>query len=180
MFRRANPIEFPSFEFRGIDAQIQEQQNRIKVIERGMCNSEKVYYLPHSTYEIDLHQAAEAIKQKIDEQVVRSSQLLQLVIKGQVKEDFKSAEQQINDYINRFQTEFDRLLRERETRGAEAAQILAILESQKAQVNEYLRELSSIRASLNSWKPVQTGCRLSSPRSTALLLHPYPQINNPV
>ena len=152
-----NPIEFPSFEFRGIDAQIQEQQNRIKVIERGMCNSEKVYYIPRSTYEIDLHQAAEAIKQKIDEQVLRSSQLLQLVIKGQVKEDFKSAEQQITDYINRFQTEFDRLLRERETRGAEAAQILAILEFQKAQVNEYLSELSSIRASLDSWKPVQTG-----------------------
>lgn len=151
-----NPIEFPSFEFRGIDAQIQEQQNRIKVIERGMCNSEKVYYVPHSTYEIDLHQAAKAIKQKIDEQVIRSSQLLQLVIKGQVKEDFKSAEQQINDYINRFQTEFDRLLRERETRGAEAAQILGILESQKAQVNEYLRELTSIRESLNSWKPMQT------------------------
>lgn len=151
-----SPIQFPGFDFPGIDAQIQHQQERVKVIERGFCKSEKIYYVPLSTYEVNLHQAGEAIKQKIDEQVVSSQQLLQLVIKNQVKEDFKSAEKQISDYIDRFQTEFDCLLRERETREVEADQIRAMLESQKPQLNEYLSKLISIRESLDSWKPAQS------------------------
>lgn len=80
------------------------------------------------------------------------------MIKNQIKEDFRSAEKQINDYINRFKTEFDYLLRERETKGAEADKIRVMLESQKAQLNEYLSESTSIRESLDSWKPVLTVC----------------------
>lgn len=149
-----SPIQFPSFEFPGIDAQIRHQIERIRVIERGLCNSEKTYDIPFSTYEVDLRQAGEAIKQNIDKQVSSTQELLQLVIHNQVREDFRNAEKQINDYIDRFQTEFDCLLRERETRGAEADQIRAILESQKAQLKEYLNELFSIRESLYTWKPL--------------------------
>lgn len=100
--------------------------------------------------------------------MVSSQQLLQLVIKNQIKEDFRSAEKQINDYINRFQTEFDYLLRERETKGAEADKIRVMLESQKAQLNEYLSESTSIRESLDSWKPVLTVRSAAPPCSSSL------------
>ncbi|MBD0389356.1 MAG: hypothetical protein ICV54_23365, partial [Nostoc sp. C3-bin3] len=68
--------------------------------------------------------------------------------------DFRDAEQQINDYMNKFQEQFDSVLRERETREAEKEQILATVETQKVKLNEYLSELAPIQASLNNWKPV--------------------------
>ena len=37
---------------------------------------------------------------------------------------------------------------------AESDQIRAKLEAQKASLNEYLSELTSIRESLNTWKPM--------------------------
>ncbi|MEP0858730.1 hypothetical protein [Trichocoleus sp. DQ-U1] len=163
-----NPIQFPDFDFMGIDAEIQHQQEvytRTKKesrVKSRCCKSDKVYQVDveyedkREFYEIDLRQTLEAIKLKIDQQVSRNQELLQRVIEKQVKADFRSAEKQINNYINRFQTDFDRLLRERKMRGAETDQIRARLESQKAQMNEYLRELTSIRASLDNWKPVQT------------------------
>jgi hypothetical protein len=46
-------------------------------------------------------------------------------------------------------------LRDRETKEAEADQIRAKLEAQKAALNEYLSEMISIRESLDSWKPLQ-------------------------
>lgn len=163
-----NPIQFPSFEFQGIDAEIKKQQEvfkRSRTEKRTAsrcCDSDKVYYVDVpfedklDIYEVNLRQTADAIKTKIDEQVSRNRELLQRVIEKQISDDFRSAEKQINDYINRFQSELDRLLRERETKEAEANQIRAMLESQKVKLNEYLSELGSIHASLESWKPVQT------------------------
>lgn len=165
-----NPIQFPSFDFPGIDARIEEVQKLVTIrTERRetsrksrCCNSDEVYYgdFPieeqRSFYEVNLRQTAEVIKLKIDEQVSRNQALLQRVIEKQISEDFRSAQKDINDYINRSQSELDHSLRERETREAEADQILAMLASQKAQLSEYLCELTSIRESLDSWKPVQT------------------------
>jgi predicted nucleic acid-binding Zn-ribbon protein len=105
---------------------------------------------------VDLRQTAELIYLKIDEQAARNRELLQRVIDKQISEDFKSAEKQINDYIKRFQDEFDQLLKQRETREAEASEIRGMLEAQKVQLTEYLQELTSTRQSLDSWKPVKT------------------------
>lgn len=163
-----NPIQFPSFEFPGIDAQIEHQQQvftnsrRDKITKERCWDSDEVYYVDvpfqdqRSVYEVNLRKTSEAIKLKIDEQVFRSQRLLQRVIEKQVADDFKKAEKQISDYVKRFQDELDSLLKERETREDESAQIHVMLEAQKAQLNEYLSELASIRDSLDSWKPVQT------------------------
>lgn len=160
-----NPIQFPEFEFAGIDAKVQEQQEvygriyKEKRTKSRCCNSDEVYEvdIPYketrSYYEIDLQQTLQEIKGKIDEQVARNLELLQRVIQKQVSEDFKKGEKQINDYIDRFQFEFDQLLKERAKREVKDPQIIANLERQKAELNEYLSELSSLRESLNIWKP---------------------------
>jgi GTPase Era involved in 16S rRNA processing len=161
-----NPIQFPGFEFQGIDAQIQYQQEvytrsrKETRRESRCCSSDRVYDVDvpfedkRSVFEVDLHETARLITQKIDEQVSRNLGLLQRVIEKQVSADFSSAEKQINNYIKRFQDELDSLLRKREKREAEADQIRATLEVQKAALNEYLSELTSIRESLNTWKPM--------------------------
>jgi hypothetical protein len=102
-----------------------------------------------------LRQTVEQFQQKIDDNVSGTLVLLERVIDRQVSTDFRSAERQINDYIKRFQNDFERVLKERETKEAEAPEILARLEYQKAKLIEYLSQLTSIRESLNSWKPVK-------------------------
>jgi GTPase Era involved in 16S rRNA processing len=161
-----NPIQFPSFEFQGIDAQIQYQQEvytrsrKETRRESRCCSSDRVYNVDvpfedkRYVFEVDLHKTARLITQKIDEQVSRNLGLLQRVIEKQVSADFSSAEKQINNYIKRFQDELDGLLKKREKREVEADQIRARLEAQKAALNEYLSKLTSIRESLNAWKPM--------------------------
>ncbi|BAY76757.1 hypothetical protein NIES25_32140 [Nostoc linckia NIES-25] len=163
-----NEIQFPSFDFQKIDAKIEYQQQVFTRTRKeakkdsSCCKSDKVYYVDVSYqdkqefYEIDLRQTAKQIKQKIDEQVSKNQQLLQRVIEKQIEEDFRSAEQQINDFIKMFQDDFDRLLKERATKQAEADQIREILNIHKDNLNKYLHELTAIRVSLNSWKPLQT------------------------
>ncbi|MEH2255608.1 dynamin family protein [Nostoc sp.] len=160
-----NPIQFPDFEFSGIDAKIQHQQEvftRTKKESRTnsrCCQSDNVYQvdIPYeetvSYYEIDLRLTSQGIQQNIDSQVKRNIELLQRVIEKQVSDDFRKGEKQINDYINRFQVEFDSLLKERATREVEASEVIANLESQRIKVTEYLNELVSIRENLDSWKP---------------------------
>ncbi len=84
----------------------------------------------------------------------RNIELLQRVIQKQVSEDFQKGEKQINDYINRFQSQFDNLLKKRATREVKAPEIVAMLESQRIKANEYLTQLQSIREVLDSWKPM--------------------------
>jgi transposase len=86
--------------------------------------------------------------------VQRNIELLQRVIQKQVSEDFQKGEKQINDYINRFQSQFDNLLKKRATREVKAPEIVAMLESQRIKANEYLTQLQSIREVLDSWKPM--------------------------
>jgi len=161
-----NDIQFPSFDFQKIDAKIEYQQEvftRTRKEARkdsSCCKSDKVYYVDvsyqdkHEFYEIDLRQTAKQIKQKIDEQVSKNQQLLQRVIEKQIEEDFRSAEQQITDFIKMFQDDFDRLLKERNTKESEAKQIRETLNIHKDKLNKYLLELTAIRVSLNSWKPL--------------------------
>jgi hypothetical protein len=125
------------------------------------CNSDEVYYADvdvtenRDFFDVDLRQKLESVNRKINEQSSRNRHLLERVINKQVSADFRSAEKQINDYIQRFQNDFDRVLKERETKEAEAPEILARLEDQKAKLIEYLSQLTSIRESLNSWQPVK-------------------------
>lgn len=160
-----NPIQFPKFEFSGIDAKIKQQQEvftRTKKDERKesrCCDSDKVYYVDveyqdrQEFYEINLYQTSQLIKNKIDEQVLNNRQLLQRVIDKQIDDDFKKAEQQINNYIKKFQDEFDSLLEEREAKEAESDKIIQTLAIQKENLKEYLQELRTIRQSLDTWKP---------------------------
>ncbi|EGK89594.1 dynamin family protein [Microcoleus vaginatus PCC 9802] len=176
-----NPIQFPSFDFPGIDAGIQRQvevftrTQKITEVQKesrkkksnSLCKGDHTYTVDVpiektievqdqlTIYQVNLRQTVEQIKQKIDDNVSGSQVLLVRVIEQQVDTDFRSAERQINDYINRFQNDFDRVLKERETKEAEAPEILARLEYQKAKLIEYLSQLSSIRQSLDSWKPVK-------------------------
>ncbi|MDJ0796829.1 MAG: dynamin family protein [Calothrix sp. MO_167.B12] len=159
-----NPIQFPKFEFSGIDAKIQQQQEVFTKTKKETrkksrcCKSDKVYEVDVdyqetiSFYEIDLRLTLQGIHQKIDEQVERNQGMLERVIQKQVSEDFWKAERQINDYINRFQFQFDQLLKERATREIEAPDIVAKLENQRIKVSEYLNELISIQEMLNAWR----------------------------
>ncbi|NEO54725.1 MAG: dynamin family protein [Okeania sp. SIO3B5] len=162
----ANEILFPDFEFRGIDAQIKYQQ---EVYERTRketrsesrcCASDRSYEVdvPYKekkdVYEIDLRETVKLIHSRIDQQKAINEELLNRVIEKQVKDDFKSAEKQINDYINRFQSEFERVLNERETREVEVPKILAYLENQKHKINSYLEKLAEIKQSLLALKLV--------------------------
>ena len=159
-----NKIQFPKFEFPGIDARIKQQQEvfkRTKPEEKKKCCSDETYYTGvdveyqdrQDFYEVDLRQTTQLIQQKIDEQVLNNRELLQRVIEKQIADDFKKAEQQINEYIKKFQDDFDSLLKERETKESESAKIINRLNLQKEKLKEYLQELISIRQSLNTWKP---------------------------
>lgn len=157
-----NPIQFPKFEFSGIDAKIQEQQevftriNKKQVTESRCCESDKVYEVDVEVeetiyyYEIDLQLTLQGIHQKIDEQVGRNKGLLERVIQKQVSEDFWKAEKQINDYINRFQFQFDQLLKERATKEIEASEVIANLEAEIIKISKYKDELISIQGILDT------------------------------
>ncbi|WP_256871757.1 dynamin family protein [Nostoc sp. TCL26-01] len=159
-----NPIQFPNFEFKGIDTNIKQQQKVFTRTKQELrtetnCCSHKSYYVPveyedrQDFYEINLKQTSQLINSKIDEQVSRNRELLQRVIEKQIAEDFRRAEQQINDYIRKFQDDFDSLLKEREEKQTEVDKILDNLNLQKEKLNEYLQELKLMRQSLNTWKP---------------------------
>ncbi|MEO1377502.1 MAG: dynamin family protein, partial [Cyanobacteria bacterium J06635_10] len=149
-----NVIQFPDFEFLGLDTEIQNQQkvfiknSKEERINSRCCDSNEIYYV--NIQEIDLKRFCQAFNEKIDEQIVRNKQLLQRVIQKQVSKDFKKAENQINDYINRFQFEFDNLLKERAEQELKADEIMTNLTSQRMEVNQYLNELMAIRELLNS------------------------------
>ncbi|MCL1463347.1 dynamin family protein [Argonema galeatum] len=176
-----NPIQFPSFEFAGIDPAIKHQVEVFTRTEtrteyqtetrskksKSLCKGSKTYEVQvpiertvevqdrRTFYQVNLQQTVEQVHQKIDSNVSGTLVLLERVIEQQVSADFRSAERQINDYIQRFQNDFDRVLKERKTNEAEAPEILAKLEAQKIKLNEYLTELTSIRQSLDSWKPLR-------------------------
>jgi hypothetical protein len=107
-------------------------------------------------YEIDLRLTSEGIQQNIDLQVQRNLALLQRVIEKQVSEDFRKGEKQINDYINRFQSEFDYLIKERAMKELQADEVVAGLETQRIEVSKYIHKLLLNREILDSWKPTIT------------------------
>jgi GTPase Era involved in 16S rRNA processing len=160
-----NTIQFPSFEFEGIDAQVKHQQEvfqrsrREQKRESRCCKSDRVYDVDvpvtetRSFYEIDLKDTAIKIKAKLDEQSAMNKALLERVIKKQVDEDFRKAEKQILDYIEKFQTEFDRLLSKRVQYESEAPQVIEALKQYDRDLQIHLQALQSLKNSLMDWKP---------------------------
>jgi GTPase Era involved in 16S rRNA processing len=172
-----NSIQFPDFEFSGIDAKIQKQQETYQVFiknedkkkegvkDQGFCEDDKEYKkrayeeVPvydnkqRQFYEIDLHDASLAIQKNITNKSQASIDFLTRIVEKQIYDDFRNAEKQISDYIKRFQNEFDFLLKERETKQTEEDKIRETLNLQKENLNKYLHELNNIKASLNQWKP---------------------------
>jgi len=155
-----NPIQMMSFEFKGIDAQVQhhtETFTRLKKEKRkAFCRNYEVD-VPvddrHSYYGIDLRKTVDSIEAEIDNQTVGSLAIVERTIKKQVAEDFRNAEQQIHDYIDRFQSEFKRLLKERSSKEVEVDRAIVILEFQRDELYDYMEELAVIRDWLESWRP---------------------------
>jgi len=160
----SNTIQFPKFEFSGIDAQVNHQQEvfmRSRQETRNeprCCNSDRVYEVDVayeetvSYYDIDLRLVGRQINQKISEQSLRTKELIARAIEKQVKDDFKIAKGQIKEYIDRFQVKFDRLLKERETREKEAPQIIENLEAQIKDIESHLEKISTLENQLKALK----------------------------
>lgn len=163
-----NAIQFPSFDFKGIDAQVRYQQivyerskKKSKTDNRGCCGSSRTYDVdvPYkeikSFYEIDLRDTARLVKAKLDEQANINKGLLFRVIDKQVNEDFKNAENQILNYIEKFQTEFDKLLAKREKHEEEAPRVIALLKRYSDDLKTYQHEIESVEEALKGWEPAQ-------------------------
>ncbi|MBE9117160.1 dynamin family protein [Lusitaniella coriacea LEGE 07157] len=155
-----NPIQSLGFEFQGIDSQVQyytETFTKLTTEKRkGFCRDYEVDIPVEeqlSYYGIDLRKTTESIKTEIDNQTLGSLAIVEKAIKKQVSEDFRNAERQIYDYIERFQEEFERLLKERANKEAKADRIVAILEFQRDELHEYMGELVTLKEVLNTWKP---------------------------
>lgn len=156
-----NPIQMLSFDFQGIDAQVQyltETYTKLKKEKRkAFCRDYEVD-VPvdeqHSYYTIDLKKTIEAIEVEIDRQTLGSLTVVEKAIEKQIAEDFRHAEQQIYDYIDRFQLEFERLLKERASKEAEADRVIATLEFQRDELHEYMDELAQTHTTLQRWRPI--------------------------
>ncbi len=153
-----NSIQFPDFEFPGIDKQIEKQQEYIRVTKYktktkggGLCQESKTYTVPYqdyesrSFYEIDLRKIRSDINRTIDTQTRGSKIFLERVINKQIYEDFKTAEKQMNDYLKRSQDTLDRLLKDRETKSEQGDQLIATYQEQKEQIAIFLQQLDSLR-----------------------------------
>ncbi|MDY6781980.1 MAG: dynamin family protein [Cyanobacteriota bacterium] len=156
-----NPIQMLSFDFQGIDAQVQQLTETYtkftKEKRKAFCRDYEVD-VPvdeeHSYYTIDLKKTIEAIDLEIDRQTLGSLQVVEKAIERQIGEDFRHAEQQIHDYIDRFGLEFERLLKERASKEAEADRVIAVLEFQRDELYGYMDRLAEIQEDLQRWMPI--------------------------
>jgi len=157
-----NPIQMLMFDFQGIDTQVQHQTENYlrwkKEHRKAFCRDYEVDIQVDERrdyYQIDMQQTLKAIAREIDAQTVGSLTVVEKTVKRQVADDFSNAEQQINDYINRFLVEFERLLREREQRETEVEEIVTRLTASKDELSLLQGDLAAIATDLASWQPRQ-------------------------
>ncbi|MCY7323607.1 MAG: dynamin family protein [Phormidesmis sp. CAN_BIN36] len=153
-----NPIQFSGFDFNGLDAQIaqlQERHTRIgHEMRRGGFSNLSEYEVPietHETrkvYEIDLKQVLEHIHQQINESSVMSQKTMEQVITIQIKDDFRSAKKQLEDYINRFDQQLNRLLEDRQSQAERTPEKIAALEEAQAKLKSLLTRLEQMQEAL--------------------------------
>ena len=153
-----NPIIIPVLNFEGvIDGKVDKILERIKYIEKKQevrkrsCADDEVYFVnvEVKTFEVDLQAISQLICRRIDEQLKESKKVINLVIQQQVKEDFRSAEMQIKDYTNKFQSELEALVWQRESKGGEAEKICSNLQVYQTRLSEYIEELDMLEKSLD-------------------------------
>jgi GTPase Era involved in 16S rRNA processing len=149
-----NPIQFPSFEFKGLDAQIDEFHERYAKTKYG--KRRKFFDLfeydePVETqetrkfYEIDLKQVQAQFKQQIDNGSEMSQKTLKRVIENQIQEDFGTAKKQLEDYINRFDQQLKCLLEERQAQAERTPEKIASLEQAQVNLKSLLTRLEQMQ-----------------------------------
>ncbi|MEM8640214.1 MAG: dynamin family protein [Cyanobacteria bacterium P01_G01_bin.54] len=155
-----NPIQILGFDFNGIDTQVQQQTENYtrwtRERKKALCRDYEVDIQVddrRSYYEIDLRQTFKAIELELEAQTKGSLIIVERVIRRQIAEDFGLAEQQINDYIQRFLSEFDRLLKERQARETEMEQVLSVLTEHNLGLELYIQQLEQVVTKLNKWRP---------------------------
>lgn len=155
-----NPIQILGFDFNGIDTQVQEQTENYtrwtRERKQALCRDYEVDIQidDHRSYfEIDLRQTIQAVEFELDAQTKGSLIIVERVIRRQIADDFGLAEKQINDYIQRFLAEFDRLLKERESREAEMERMVTILTDLQVALAPYLHDLEQVLGQLSRWQP---------------------------
>ncbi|MEW5856372.1 MAG: dynamin family protein [Cyanobacteriota bacterium] len=101
----------------------------------------------------ELHKAAKAIEDSLNTRLIAWETQTE---NYQKKADSQGAELSINEPIQTLEDRFDHLAPEPQKQEVDPDQTMAMLKERKAQLNEYMGELTSIRKSLDSWKPAQT------------------------
>jgi len=147
------PIQFPDFEFEGIDRLIEVQQMVIpherqekKKRKSGGCCSKTTYEIKivkssETVYCIDLDELSRSLDMMIDNQNQASKEVLSKAVAHQIHQDFRSAKIQIDRYIKGFQRQFEEVLACRESKSISRERIQPILDSALSQVSEIRQSL---------------------------------------
>ncbi|TAD78191.1 MAG: dynamin family protein [Oscillatoriales cyanobacterium] len=151
------PIQFPDFEFAGIDRLIEVQQMMIprerqekKKRKSGGCCSKTTYEIKiikssETVYCIDLDELSRSLDMMIDNQNQDSKEVLSRAVAHQIHQDFRSAKSQIDRYIKGFQSQFEELLEYRESESGSIEKIQPILETAQSQISEIRQALHEMR-----------------------------------
>ena len=150
-----NPIQFPNFNFKGLDAQVAKCQRNYT--NRGHKKVKHCFNLYESLepfeetqqiYEIDLNRVLVQIHHQIDESSEMSQKTLKGVIKNQVQDDFQTAKKQLEDYINRFDQQLNCLLDDRQSQAERTPEKIAALEEAQASLKSLLTRLEQMQKAL--------------------------------
>ncbi len=156
-----NPIIIPLLNFEGmIDDKVDKILERIRYTEKKQevkkrnCKKDEIYFVnvEVKSFEVDLQAILQLICTRIDEQIENSASVINLVIQQQVKEDFRNAEMQIKDYTNKFQSELEALVWQRESKGEETDKIYSNLQVYQIKLSEYVEELDKLEKYLDELK----------------------------
>lgn len=149
-----NPIQFPGFDFKGLDAQIDELHDFYDKSEKrrkffGLIEYDAPGEIEtRRFYEIDLKKVLAQIHQQIDDSSTMSQKTLERVIKKQVQDDFRTAKKQLEDYINRFDQQLKCLLEDRQAHAERTPEKIAALEQAQANLKSLLTQLQTMQETL--------------------------------
>jgi GTPase Era involved in 16S rRNA processing/uncharacterized protein YukE len=146
------PIQFSDFKFEGIDRLIEVQQmiprerKEKRKRKSGGCCSKTTYEIKivksnETVYCIDLDKLSRLLDIMIDGQNQKSKEAVSKAVAEQIDKDFQSAKDQIDQYIKRFQRQFEEILSRRESESISRERIQPILDSALSQVSEIRRSL---------------------------------------
>lgn len=147
-----NLVQFPGFEFEGIDKIIAKQKELIRDVTK-----EKKFLLvfPYDDprFEVNLKDIAKKIKAQIDKDVRKGKQEMEPVVQEQVDKDFASAEKQISDYMEKFRIELEKIISKKARKEENAPKEIEFLKENRTFLEEHLEVLSAQRTALDAWKP---------------------------